>query len=932
MSKNIDVYNKKRDFTKTGEPPADDGKGKAGGSAGSTTGSITGSSDGNKSGKSVLRLKFVVQHHMARREHYDLRLEWGGVLLSWAVPKGPSFYTGDKRLAIHVEDHPISYKDFEGTIPKGQYGGGTVMVWDTGTWEPRGDAEQGLASGNLKFTLKGKRLKGNWALIRINSKNDKGGGLTSGDTKNGSSYTSSGDNWLLLKEKDNYAKDNDGISEFITSIKTGRTMQQITDGVSKKSTANPMQNADMQLAKLTASLPEGDNWLYEIKYDGYRIAAYADSSGVKLITRNGNDYTDKFNRIASSIWEWAAGRAMILDGEMVIADDSGKSNFQALQNYIKNPDDKNLIYIVFDILALDGEDLRTKKLLYRKQVLKKLLQNAPPDICISRTFSGSGRQVLDAVCRLGLEGVIGKRTDSEYLGKRDGSWIKLKCQKTQQFFIGGYTISGINTSGVSSLLLGQYTDGEFIYCGRSGTGMSRTVAAELHSKFDKIKTDKPPFKNPPAQRADESIIWLKPALCANITFAEWTNDNVLRHASFKGLCDGKHGKSNAAGAKGAKPAAEKANKPNKNSPKNTNTKKESGNGKMDTNNKKSIKADSDKTAAKSDKTARSVNKTAAKSDKTAKSVNDTSAKSGSKSAVKSEKKDSAADKVIVSGITITSPEKVMFKNPEVKKIEIIEYYKKVARRMLPYVGNRILSIVRCPKGITGECFYKKNAGQSGKAVQPVEISSSGGDIKNYFYIEDTAGLITEAQMCTLEFHVWGSRIDNLEKPDIMVFDLDPDEGMGLDRVRQGVRDIKQILDGLSLKSFLKTSGGKGYHVVVPFKPSADWQTFYAFAKRIAEIMQANWPDRYTSNMRKVRRKDRIFIDWVRNGRGATSVAPYSLRAREGAAVSMPISWRELDTVAPADVDMGEAVKRLSKSDPWKNFYKTNQEITAQIQQ
>ena len=810
MTAQLNEYNQKRNFERTFEP-----EGKA---------------ENSEEG-----LRFVVQHHMARKDHYDLRLEWNGVLLSWAVPKGPSYDTHDKRLAVQVEDHPLEYRNFEGTIPKGEYGGGVVMLWDEGFWEPHGNIEEGLSVGALKFVLKGRRLKGKWALVRLKAKD--------GERLN---------NWLLLKEKDEYANTADGISEFTTSMRTGRTMTEIEGGEDEKITKNPFSTAEVQLAKLVNTVPKGDDWLYELKYDGYRIMAFVEDNTVRLTTRNGNDFTKRFYDIASVLIDWAAGRAMVLDGEIAITDASGKTDFQALQNYMKNHKAQNLTYIVFDLLALDGVDLRGHRLIERKEMLETLIKDAPKSLYYSRYVRGSGKESFAAACEASMEGIVGKKADSIYSGTRNGDWIKLKCDKRQEFVIGGYSLSDKKTSGVSSLLLGVYEGEDLVYAGRAGTGISESDMKILENKFEKLKRADPPFKLAPRTKSTEKITWLEPELVAEIKFAEWTKDNLLRQASFKGM--------------------------------------------------------------RVDKDLKDIKKE--------KAENETQLQFFAKEVEKS--MEVKANSIIVEGIKITNPDKVLFDDPEITKADVVRYYSKVSERMLDYVSHRILSIVRCPKGISQTCFYKKHPGPNSKGIITIPISTSSGETEDYFYIDNAYGLISEVQMGTLEFHTWGSCVDELEKPDMMVFDLDPDEGMDLSRVRQGVQDIKSILTELSLNSYLKTSGGKGYHVVVPLKPAVDWNAFHDFARRVAEVMEQKWPERYTSNVRKAKRTDKIFIDWIRNGRGATSIAPYSLRARKGARVSMPIAWDELDTVDPDGITMVDALSRIVGNDPWKDFFQNNQ--------
>ena len=492
MTEKLTKYNQKRNFSRTAEPEG-------------------------KIVKPQKKMRFVIQHHMARRDHYDFRLEWEGTLLSWAVPKGPSYNTKHKRLAVHVEDHPLDYRNFEGTIPKGEYGGGTVMLWDEGTWEPQFDAEEGMKTGSLKIILYGKRLKGKWALVRMKPKENE-----------------TDDNWLLLKEKDEYTKDSDGISNFITSIRTGRTMEEIAKGKTKKAAKNPFQEAEAQLAKLVDAVPKGD-WLYELKYDGYRILAFIENSQARLVTRNNNDYTEHFASVAATLADFAGGRAMVLDGEMVIADAEGKTDFQALQNYMKGPRNQTLTYIVFDLLALDGKDLRMLPLIERKQQLEALMKGAPSNLRYSKHIEGTGEECFAAACNIGMEGIVGKKINSIYSGSRNGDWIKLKCEKRQEFVIGGYTISEKKARAVSSLLLGVYDGKEFIYVGRSGTGLGQAEIRELDQKFKPLKIKESPFHIAPKPRGQETIIWLNPKLVAEIKFAEWTDEDQLRQASFKGL-------------------------------------------------------------------------------------------------------------------------------------------------------------------------------------------------------------------------------------------------------------------------------------------------------------------------------------------------------------------------------------------------------------
>ena len=719
------------------------------------------------------------------------------------------------------------------------------MLWDEGHWEPLSDPARGLKDGSLKFIIYGQRLVGKWALIRKN---------TSGKAQ---------EQWLLVKEKDGLSKEEAGIEQFNTGIRSGRTMEDIKNPTEKKARTdikNPFEYAEPQLAKSADTLPSIGEWVYELKYDGYRIIAYAEGGGVRLLTRNGNDYTGHFSDIAASVAALADGDALVLDGEVVAADENGRSDFNTLQNRIKQGSGKGLIYVVFDLLAWDGKDLRQYPLEERKEKLRKILRDASKNLSYSAYTADIKEENLRAVCEGKFEGLIAKRAGSPYNGGRNGDWIKLKCRARQEFVIGGYILSDKKKDGLGSVLLGYYEDGLLIYAGRAGTGFSESQGAKLIEVFNKLRTDKPSF-----EKVIKAVgaVWLKPELAAEIEFTEWTEDGLLRHPSFLGL---REDKAASDVYRDEQPVAEI-------------------------------------------------------------SGGDTEAK--------------GKNELTVAGVKLTNPDKILFSDTDITKRRVAEYYNRIAARMLPYTEKRILSLVRCPKGVSGQCFFKKHP--DGGGVITIGVTNDEGKQNEYFYIEGVFGLISEVQRNTLEFHVWGSRIENINNPDIMVFDLDPDEGMELERIRQGVRDLKSLLDGLSLISYLKTSGGKGYHIVVPFnhagkksvtdgkyhsdskKSGSGWETFSGFARRLAEYMEQKWPERYTSNVRKEKRKGRIFIDWMRNGRGATSIAPYSIRARRDAKVSMPIEWSELDKIAPDGITMVEAEKRLKREDPWADFFGVQKE-------
>lgn len=913
MTEKLKEYRDKRDFDKTSEPKGEiDNKKKDKISKKDKTTKMNNEIQNKKltnSKSNSKQLIYLIQHHMARSEHYDFRLELEGVLLSWAVPKGPSLDPKDKRMAIHVEDHPLSYATFEGTIPKGSYGGGTVMLWDKGWWEPLEDVKKGDKEGNLKFFLHGERLKGKWVLVR---------------TK----YNEKQESWLLIKEQDDYIIENYDISREKTSIQTGRTMEQISNNekikpgkITEKSTKNPFNKANVQLAKLVSDFPLSSEWIYELKYDGYRILAFIQNEQIKLITRNNNDYSLHFKDISDSLTDFIKGRSVVLDGEIVISDENGKTDFQALQNYLKNPQNGKLQYVVFDILALDGEDLRDLPLIRRKEKLKDLIKNSPKNIILSEFSDNLKSKDFKLVCAGGYEGIIAKKTDSKYTGTRNGDWVKLKCISRQEFVVGGYTISKKNKNGISSLLLGYFINKTLIYAGRVGSGITDETAKELLEKIKESKSS--PFNELVKPNYNETIVWVKAELAVEVQFTEWTKDNLLRNPSFKGIRIDKDIN---------EIVKEDGNTEEKNpisENKNDNSKTLRHNEKIKSKNLTIVK----NATTKNEDINHAKNEASIKEKKPNtiedKDINNKQSLSPNKQIIKNKeikilkkniKSKVKNDEIIVEGVQITSPDKLMFTNPKITKLELIKYYQTVSERMLPYLEKRLLSLVNCPKGVI-ECFYKKHPTNMYKSITVVDLGGDEEKNHEYFYINNLSGLINIIQNNTIEFHIWGSRADKIDSPDLMVFDLDPDVGTSIEKIRAGVKDLKSILDSLGLVSFLKTSGGKGYHIVVPFHSSSDWESFRKFAKNVAELMAEKWPEKYTTNMLKKYRKGKIFIDWVRNTKGATSIAPYCVRARDGARISMPISWNELSKISPNDITMEDAIKRLKKADPWKDFNK-----------
>lgn len=856
-------YNSKRNFDITKEP---DGKVKRA-----------------KNGK----LKFCVQRHEARSGHYDLRLELGGVALSWAVPKGPSFCTSDKRLAVRVEDHPVDYMEFEGIIPKGEYGGGTVMLWDEGVWTPRGNPRKGLEEGSLKFCLDGKRLKGDWALVRMKSEDNS-------------------ELWLLIKERDEYAKKTAGISKFSRGIRSGKSMAEIAASGNK----NPFAQAGVMLANLCTELPTDKGWIYELKYDGHRVTGFSEGGKTALFSRNGHSCTSDFSPAAKALSEILNGRAAVVDGEMVVAGENGKPDFGALQAYLKNKRAGGLNYVLFDLLALDGEDLRGLPLIKRKQKLQTLLKGAPQTISYSEHTEKMGKKEISSLKKQGFEGIVAKRKDSVYTAGRNGDWMKLKFRNESEFVIGGYSLS--DDGWLRSVLVGFYKDGKLKFAGKAGTGFSEDDRRALAKEFKNVARKTTPFESVPKEYA-AGALWVKPIFVAQVDYAEITSSGVLRQASFKGLRQDKPAKEITCERFESKESTDKP---------------EEIAGKLETLKKSltKIPANTLKTDAPDESRNSALKVSAGNGERKNKALNNSI-----KTAVENldrrykrgnEKPDK--EQCFVSGVKITHPEKIMFSESEVTKLELAEYYSAAAKRMMPYIKDRFLSLVCCPSGISGEKFFRRHFETDYKG-----ISQAPAEDEEYFYISNKSALIYLAQYNAVEFHIWGSRKSMPYRPDVMVFDLDPDEELSLSAIRKGARDLKSVLDGMGLKSFLKTSGGKGYHVAVPFSTGADGQAFRDFAKKVANLMESKYPNRYVSSMSKKLRKGKIFIDWQRNSPGATSVAPYSVRARKKAPVSMPISWEELYKVAPASITIRTALKRLEKPDPWANFFtvKGSQQLT-----
>jgi bifunctional non-homologous end joining protein LigD len=868
VDEQLERYREMRDFSKTAEPSGKDGGKHAASSS--------------KEGA----LPFVIQKHAATRLHYDFRLGLDGVLKSWAVTKGPSYVPGDKRLAVQVEDHPMEYGGFEGTIPKGQYGGGTVMLWDEGTWEPLGDADEALAKGNLKFILHGKKLQGKWVLVRM-------GGRAAKEAK---------PNWLLIKEHDKYeqaASDEPIVEKEPNSVLTNRDMEAIaregdhvwqsnrpeTSGTDKKVSTVPFAPAELpgkkealpsfiapQLASEAPAPPVGAHWVHELKLDGYRIQAHIDKSGkVRLFTRSGLEWTHRMPLIVRELGRLKVENA-ILDGEVVVLDSDGQSSFAKLQAAFEDGASHPLTYYVFDLLHLNGHNLRLEPLSERKQILEQMLNSLQEHEVIryGQHIETEGAPIFEAACKMGAEGIVSKRSDSAYASGRSKSWIKIKCVRRQEFVIGGFTKPANGTEGIGALVLGYYDGKKLIYAGRTGTGFTQASGRVLRRRLEAMKQSKMPFVDVPAAAA-KGALWVRPELVAEVQFSTWTADNLVRQASFKGL--------------------------------------------------------------REDKKAAEVRR----------EVPDPSLATKTEPAAKDRGKSKGSDptpdpatKATPSklGFRVTHPDKIIDPETGVTKQALVDYYLAVALRMVPHVAGRPLSLVRCPNGAGQKCFYQK---QLGKGMPPgiggVEIPKAKGDAtETYVTVDSADGLAGLAQMNVLEIHPWGSTNLDLEHPDRIIFDLDPDEAVSWSTLCEGALEVRERLKKLGLQSFVKTTGGKGLHVVAPIRPTLEWERIKAFTHAFTLQMEQDNSKLYISKMTKAARKNKIFVDYLRNEREATAVAPYSSRARLGMASALPLEWAELKgSKAPKFLiaEFADWSERLRK-DPWKAMLSSEQEIPAAL--
>lgn len=873
----LELYNRKRNFAITPEPKGRVLKRKAKG------------------------LSFVIQKHRASHMHYDFRLELNGVLVSWAVPKGPSLDPAHKRLAMHVEDHPIEYGEFEGTIPPKQYGAGTVLLWDRGTWVPKEDPNVGYKKGRLKFELQGEKLHGAWMLVRSH------GGKYDADKA-----------WFLIKERDEYAQpESKGliVDERPESVASGRVLEEIAadpDRVwhSNKSVVENVRSGTVkkkkprldlaqvegavkkgmtdfvepELATLVKEAPPGDDWIHEMKWDGYRMLCRIENGDVRMMSRNNKDWSGNFPMIARCAARLALQNAWI-DGEVVVMDADGRTSFQALQNALSSDHSSQLHYYAFDLMYLNGYDLRGVPLVERKRLLEAILEAAPATLRFSAHIQGSGEAFYAQACKMKLEGMISKRAQSTYRGGRCRDWLKVKCSLRQEMVIGGYTDPEGTRSGFGALLLGVYeNDGKLRYSGKVGTGFNETTLRTMHKKLRALEVNDPPFSNSPRGYEAKGAHWVKPDLVAEIEFTEWTNDGTLRHPSFQGLREDK-----------------KARDVMRERPQETDEAIEE---------KPAVKSRGRKVESK---VAAAKSATRRKKDAVATSTD--------------------SDGATVAGIKISNPDKVLYPEAGITKIELARYYESVADWILPYLHNRPLTLVRCPNGWEKSCFYQKHPdAKVNEVIERVKVQESAGTTL-YMMANSASALVALLQMGALELHPFGSSAPKLTCPDVIVFDFDPADDISWETLVEGVHILKTLLEELGFQTFIKTTGGKGLHVVVPIKPALGWVDIKNFTKAVAELMVKSFPDRFVATVTKAKRHGKIFVDYLRNGEGATAVGPYSLRARANAPVATPIGWDELEKDIRRDYfNVRNVLERLAtlKKDPWADFFEVKQSVTKAL--
>ena len=786
---------------------------------------------------------FVVQKHHASRLHYDFRLELDGVLLSWALPKGPSYDPRDMRMAIHVEDHPLSYGSFEGTIPPRQYGAGTVIVWDQGTWEPTVDPRQGLKDGKLVFKLDGHKLRGLWELVRIAKPGDRQ------------------DPWLLFKKRDALARsrtDYDVVSALPDSVIAKPLKAQGGNGSAPAGAVKaPMPDRlPPQLASLAAAAPTSGDWSWEIKLDGYRLMARIEGSDVRLMTRGGHNWAAKMPALVKAVKSLDL-KATWLDGEIVVMGASGTPEFNALQNAFDRSRTDAIEYFLFDLPYFEGYDLRAAPLVARRQLLKQLLDDKPAEhLRFSADFDAGPAAILESARRMGLEGVMAKRKDSPYESRRTETWLKLKNKLRQEFVVAGYTDRSSGEAEIGSLLLAVHDDQQkLVYVGNVGTGWNADTAAKLKTRLKQIEVARSPFGTRPlhqhrwAVREPALQHWVEPQLVAEVEFSDWTPDQQVRHATFLGL--------------------------------------------------------------RIDKDARTVKR-------------ESSVMPSGPSLLQ-------AGTGMVDGVKVSNPERVIDPSTGITKLELVRYYESVAEWMLPHLKARPCSLVRGPNGIAGELFFQKHI----EALQIPGIKELDPALwpehTSLLEIPTKKGLIACAQMNVIEFHTWNAVARKIDQPDRVVFDLDPGDGEKWERMLEAATLVRGLLQELGLETWLKTSGGKGLHVVAPLTPRDDWDTVRAFAQAVVQQLARVIPQRFVAKSGPANRVGRIFVDFLRNNHGATTAAAFSVRARPGMGVSMPVAWEDLSSLKRGDQwTLRTAREHLSfqSTEPWQDYWTHKQTLTA----
>ncbi|WP_282413360.1 DNA ligase D [Pseudomonas sp. PS01299] len=864
MNRNLDDYNRMRDFSATSEPAAVKRRG--------------------RSKATEHALQFCIQKHDASHLHYDFRLELDGALKSWAVPKGPSLDPKVKRLAVHVEDHPLDYATFEGSIPEGHYGAGDVIVWDRGVWIPQEDPAKAYAKGKLKFELQGEKLSGIWNLVRTHMPGKK-------------------ENWFLIKHQDSAARpqdDYDVLSAEPDSVLSERTLISKPKLAAeqarpvKKAPAKPRKAASgtltgarkaklpaqlkPELATLVDSAPEGQ-WSYEIKFDGYRIMARIDHDQVQLFTRNGHDWTHKLPQQAQALAELGLESAW-LDGEVVVTNERGVPDFQALQNAFEAGRSGSIMYYLFDMPYLNGVDLREVPVEERRAALSTVLGgHEQPLLRFSEAFDETADALLNSACQMQMEGLIGKRLGSPYVSRRSSDWIKLKCKHRQEFVVVGYTDPKGARSAFGALLLGLHDrdSGELRYAGKVGTGFNETTLKSILAQLKPLQVKKAAVVNPPSGFEAKGVHWLKPKLLAEVAFAEMTKDGSVRHAVFHGLRNDKPARS----------ITEERAKPVKTSAKATPSKK----------------------AASSKKAAES------------------------KKATEPKKAEPAPSQLgLASGkVRITHPDRVIDAVSGTTKMQLAEYYASVAEWILPQLKDRPVALVRAPDGIAGELFFQKNAERL--AIPGITTLDKDVTGQPVMLINNAEALIGAVQMSSVELHTWNATTVDLDKPDRFVLDLDPDPALPWKSMVEATALTLTVLDELGLKAFLKTSGGKGIHLVVPLTRKHGWDEVKDFSHAIVSHMAKLLPERFSAVSGPKNRVGRIFIDYLRNGLGATTICAYAARTREGLPVSVPLFREEVGEIKGGNQwNISNVHERLNEvgDEPWADLKKTRQSITAEM--